>query len=320
MNRNPFFLVAFCLLLTSISEPLTAVELPLKSVKLPDIKPVELEPVATIRNPAIGESSGIIKSRRHEGIFWTLNDSGNDPRIFSLRLDGTSNDPSRPDLEYLGVLVLDAGNVDWEDIGMDDQDNLIIGAFGNNRNARRDLSLYLVPEPTPFLGPDKTLTLRKIPFHFPDQEAFPPSNRNFDCEAVFFAHGGIYLLTKHRSDTFTKLYRLNEHDSPGSNPLTLLDRFDIGGMVTGADVDDSGRRLAVIAYRRHPITQRQIALVWVFEQDDGSDRYFDGSISTFSFYGKQAEAICWDGNDRLVITNAQRDIFVVPVSRLHSVP
>ena len=143
-----------------------------KSVNLPKIEPVRLEAIARIQNDAITESSGIVRSRHHAGIYWTHNDSGDTARIFSLRLDGTSHNPREPDRPYGGILFLDAGNVDWEDIATDDRGNLIIGAFGNNANARRDLAVYLFPEPVPYVGPGRSLILKKIPFHFPIKRHF----------------------------------------------------------------------------------------------------------------------------------------------------
>ena len=287
-----------------------------KSVNLPEFEPVRLEAIARIQHDAITESSGIVRSRHHEGIYWTHNDSGDTARIFPLRLDGTSHNPKNPDRPYSGILFLDAGNVDWEDIAADDRGNLIIGAFGNNANARRDLAVYLSPEPVPFVGPGRSLILKKIPFHFPDQEAFPPENRNFDCEAIFYAYGKIYVLSKHRSDTHTKLYRFDSTESDRSNPLTLLDRFDINGLVSGADATQDGTRLAVLTYKRVPDHDEWLGAIWVFHQSDQSDNYFDGEIYWLPAWTRGGEAICWESEESLIVTNEGRDIFRINTADL----
>ena len=303
-----------------------------KSVTLPDIEPITLKPIARIEHEAINESSGIIKSQTHGGIYWTHNDSGDEARIFPLRLDGTSHDPQRSDRPMTGIHVLDAGNVDWEDIALDNSGNLIVADCGNNSNARRDLTIYLIAEPVPYVGPSRTLYYKKIPVRYPDQDAFPPENRNFDCEALFFARRYIYLLTKHRSDSHTKLYRLDSLTPSEMNPLTFVDRFDIQGQVTGADASLDGKRLAVLTYRRVevPVESRDeaggearvgvqekwLGGIWVFDQADGSDLFFDGEIYYLPAWTLGGEAICWENDENLIITNERRDIFRVRFDQL----
>ena len=46
---------------------------------------------ARIGSPAISESSGIIKSRSHDDVYWTHNDSGHAPVLFAINLDGKVN-------------------------------------------------------------------------------------------------------------------------------------------------------------------------------------------------------------------------------------
>src|SRR5689334_7116073 len=40
-------------------------------------------------HPAIRECSGIVHSRKHPGIFWVHNDSGNPPALYAVRRDGS---------------------------------------------------------------------------------------------------------------------------------------------------------------------------------------------------------------------------------------
>ena len=288
----------------------------IRSIELPDLEPVRLEPIARIRHDDIDESSGIVRSRLHAGIYWTHNDSGDIARIFPLRLDGTSHDPSEPDRPIEGIAIPNAENIDWEDIAADDRGNLIIGAFGNNWNSRRDLAVYIVPEPAPYGNPTPPLNTRKIPFHYPDQDSFPPKDRNFDCEAVYFAGGKIYLLTKHRADTHTKLYRFDGTAADESNPVTLVDRFDIGCRVTGADASADGKRLAVVCNKGGSFFRETVSGIWVFHQQDQSARYFDGEIYWLPAWTEGAEAICWEGGESLILANEDRDIFRIHTSQL----
>ncbi|MDQ8187971.1 hypothetical protein [Pelagicoccus sp. SDUM812002] len=268
-----------------------------------------LTPYATITDKDIDESSGLVKSRQFEDLYWTHNDSGDSARIFAITRDGKSvqTDWARENHQpYEGISIGDAVNIDWEDISTDDQGNLVIAACGNNDNARRDLALYVIPEPDP-RKTWKTRARQRIDFHYPDQTEFPnPDRMDFDCEALFFANGKHYLVSKNRSTPETKLYRLDAQNAFVSNPLTLVSTFNLRGQATGADASPDGRKLAVITYTS----------CWVFEKPEGSDNYFAGKAYYKTFYAKQCEAICWDDDETLIITNEQKQLFEVKLSEL----
>jgi len=182
---------------------------PLKSVDIPAETSVILEPIAQFANDLISESSGLIKSRQYSNVIWTHNDSGDIARIFAVQLDGSDKYPPGTDINQ-GIKIDHAVNIDWEDISIDGNNNLIIGDCGNNDNSRQDLCIYVVPE----VDPDQITVVEEIfkyNFKYPDQNEFPPplNKRNFDCEAIFFTQGKLYLLTKHLGDKYTKLYRFN---------------------------------------------------------------------------------------------------------------
>ena len=300
-----FLVFIILLLLQGCSAPSTY-SLKVKQVKKPFRFPSFLRSIGRLDFASIDESSGLIRSRNYPGVFWTHNDSGDSARIFPISRKGSL---IRPDgnADYQGVFVLGAKNTDWEDIAADQHGNLILGDFGNNFNNRRDLSLYIIPEPNPKRD-NAARILKHISFKYPDQRGFPPKQKNFDAEALFAAHGKIYLLTKHRSDTFTKLYRMDHYDRPGAPTLNLVDVFDIGGYVTAADVSPDWQRLVVLTYNA----------IWLFNQSDGSDRYFDGSISWLPIRAGQCEAVCFSDENTLLITNEERDVFEVKLDDLIS--
>jgi hypothetical protein len=285
------FLVAGCLCLAA-------------DVALPQRDAVTLTPVSMFDFDQINESSALVKSRLWDDVYWTLNDSGDWARIFPVNHQGQVIRPEW-NSDYQGVRIPNAVNVDWEEMATDNQGNLIIGACGNNGNARRDLALYILPDPLPQLT-ETTRASRMIRFYYPQQTSFPADPNNFDCEAVFCAFDNIYLLTKHRADTRTCLYRFDSLDPGKSNPVTLLDSFDAGGMVTAADATPDGTRLAVLTYNS----------VWLFESE--TDDYFNGAIYWLPISAKQCEAICFDG-DILRITNEQMELFELPISELEKV-
>ncbi|MEW6042415.1 MAG: hypothetical protein AB1633_12930 [Elusimicrobiota bacterium] len=277
-------------------------------VKIPQKEPLTLKPHATISFEPINECSGLVQSKIWKGVFWVHNDSEDtglsyEARIFAIDINGNILKPKWFAQKYKGILIPEAVNIDWEAITTDDKGNLIIGDIGNNDSLRKDLALYVVPEPYPW-GAVATGIISKIVFHYPQQKKIPPDKMNFDAESLFYANGKIYLLTKHRSDPYTSLYRFDSIKPGKSNPVTYISSFDAGSMVTDADVTADGRKLAVLTYD----------YIWLFEKPKKSDNYFKGKIRYLPIQGtKRCEGIAFDGNF-LIITNEERDIFKVDVS------
>ncbi len=292
MNYRPLFLTIIFIIGCSLSQA---------AISLPAQDAVILTPVSTFDFDQINESSTLVKSRTWKDVFWTLNDSGDWARIFPITATGAIIRPEW-NSNYQGVQIPNAVNIDWEEMAVDNHGNLIIGACGNNGNSRKDLALYILPEPMPQLT-ETTRVSQVIPFYYPQQTSFPAVPNNFDCEAVFCAFDHIYLLTKHRADTRTCLYRFDSLHPDKPNPVTLLDTFDIGGMVTAADATPDGTKLTVLTYNN----------IWVFQSE--TDDYFHGRMFWLPISAKQCEGICFDGNI-LRITNEQMELFEVPLDQL----
>ena len=243
----------------------------------------------------VDECSGVERGR--DGVLWVHNDSGDSARFFAL-------DPSGALLAE--VRVDGARNVDWEDITRDDAGHLYLGDFGNNRNARRDLCVYVVDEPDVRAtagGIVHIPVLRTLPFRYADQTAYPdPEQLNFDCEAMFWDAGALWLLTKHRSDIATTLYRLDPA-AQGEQVLEPLASADIGSPVTAADCSADGRVLAVLSYQ----------YLHVFDRPAAGGTHLRGPVHALLIEGRQCEGLCFDG-DRLLFTNEQRDIHCLPLA------
>jgi hypothetical protein len=276
---------------------LNDVSLETVEIDLPEMEPVELQPFAVIDFPAVNEASGLVKSRLWKDVFWTHNDSGDEPRIFPVREDGRIIKPLWM-REYGGIRIPDSVNVDWESITTDDKGNLYIGDIGNNSNTRRDLCFYIVEEPYP----SETVVTRvskRISFYYSDQKSIPPKRRNYDAEAMFWKRGKIYILTKHRSDTYTKLYRLDSMNPFKENPAVPIGRFNCRGQVSGADISPDGLKLALLTYNS----------VWLFEvSNNKTDDYFNGKVFWLPIKAVHAEAICLDGN-RIIMANEEGELF-----------
>lgn len=271
-----------------------------------------LHPIARLGPGAGKEISGIVRSRRDPTVFWTLNDSGDDPKVYPIRSDGLVI-PSEREFNNPGVLVGQAINVDWEGIALDASGRLIVADFGNNTNARRDLAIYFLQEPEPDAA--RTSVDLRVPFEYPDQDAWPsgPDRFNYDAEGIFTVGEEVYILTKHRSDTMTTLYRLDHREPQERRSLTMLGRFDVRGRVTAADASDDGRTLAVLTYDR----------LWLFERDSLTTPFFEARSSSRSYVlhngESDSESICFETDDILLIADEARgELYRVRLDQIRS--
>ena len=293
------FLLFILILLLSCAPRTT----PEYSVELPKIETVILSPFSTFDFADIDESSALVKSRTWDNLYWTLNDSGSKNRIFPINRNGEIYRAGWYKEKDGGIFIGDAVNIDWEEMAVDNDGNIYIGACGNNENMRRDLAIYIIPDPNPLVT-GITRISQKIRFYYPEQKEFPAIPNNFDCEAIFWAKDKLYLLTKHRTDTKTVLYKFEQMNPLENNPVTKIGTFDIQGMVTSADASVDGNKLAILTYNN----------IWLFEAQDGN--YFEGKISWLPISAKQCEAICFDDDETLLITNEQMELFELPINKL----
>jgi len=255
-----------------------------------------LKPDGRMDEALVPECSGLVQSLRYNGVFWALSDSRGPQTIVPVTANGKlARGWSGP------VRVEGWKNYDWEDLALDGEGNLIIADVGNNLGTRQQLMLHFVREPKP--GAKSVKPSRTLRVHFEDQKTASP---DYDCEAVFVAGGRVYVLTKHRTDNKTRLYRLVGESTKSSNPLRLVDSFDIGGMVTAADTSPDGKRVAVLTY----------TALWVFDYDARSGSIFRSGIRKLPIFAWQAEAVAFDGNNSVVIGNEEGQLFRVGLDEL----
>ncbi len=144
------------------------------------LAPEPLVHAGQVRHPEAAELSGLVASRRHEGVFWTHPDSGHAPLLFAVKADGT----------VLGRFSVDALNLDWEDIATDDSGHLIVGDIGNNTRLLPVRTLYVLDEPNPVQPhPDPLPVLYTISYRYRPGAAF-------DAEALVVAKRELILISK----------------------------------------------------------------------------------------------------------------------------
>lgn len=168
-----------------------------------DITPARSERVATLADTRIRESSGLARSLRHEGIFWTMNDSGGEPCVFAIDQQGRTR---------AKVRVADAVNFDWEDLasGLDEQQRpvLYIGDIGDNFHMRPTVQIYRIPEPDVApLGASVAETVSAASLHW--HVVYPEGPRNAEALLVHPLTRRVHLITK-MEDGRSTLYAFPE--------------------------------------------------------------------------------------------------------------
>lgn len=268
-------------------------------------RPTAISPVPLHARPALLENSVAVMSRRNPGVFYSMNDSDNEPLVFALDTTGGDRGVWR---------VTNATNIDWESGSLGPcgasrpaASCLYIGDTGDNDAVYPSRAIYRTPEPIAANVPDFSgeLTAEKLAYVYPDGPR--------DVEAMYVApNGDAFLLSKRplrgRDGALrpTLMYRLPADvwnsttrvvaqlvDSlsivPGSAPLRV---------VTDASLSPNGHHLAVRTYGQ----------VFVYATDSATGRVDHAVAPTVCnivpLGEAQGEGITWiDDGGRFVFTS-----------------
>ncbi len=232
---------------------------------------------------AVSESSGIV-ALPERGHFLTHNDAGNKPHLFEIDLEG----------QVVQTHQLNLPNVDWEDLTKDEQGNLYIADTGNNNNKRKELAIYK----TNLESPGEAAAIR---FTYEDQKEYPPSKKemNFDCEAIFWHGGSLYLISKDRGRKETsKIYRLP--DQPGQYKAELIGSYKINAEVTGAAISPNAEMVALVSQEKLHLF-RNVRKPAEFYKDYYEEMKLPGA--------GQTEAVTFADNNTLYLTSEGGNLY-----------
>lgn len=257
----------------------------------------------------VPETSGLLW---HDGQLWSHNDSGHDPILYQI--DPQTGETVRQ------VVLQGIANVDWEDLGQDDT-HCYIGDFGNNASGnRQDLTIYKIPLKQ-LTDPDVDTISRSeigaISFFYPQQTdlgARPSNQTDFDCEAMFVHEGQIHLFTKEWTREQTVHYTL-PLDAATQIPATAVARYDVGGLVTAADISPDGKSVFLLAYEdvtEQDADKDQTYGLWI--RNFEGQAFLSGDIQRIDYTGGylgngQIEGVVYKNNQEIWISAEEVFIF-----------
>ncbi len=199
-----------------------------------------------LQDPRLRETSGLAASRRHPGLYYVHNDSGDRPCVYMIDRAGNT----RATIE-----LLDAQHVDYEDIALAPGKvpgtwDICVGDIGDNQAGREQVVIYRFPEPD--LPPENPATIRIRPRHL--RLRYEDGPRNAEGLAVHPLSGDIYIFSK-RPDGACEVYKLPA-GAQGDGPVTVRRvatlrweaEIPLATIVTAADIAPDGRRLATRSY------------------------------------------------------------------------
>lgn len=180
----------------------------------------------TIDDERITESSGLARSRKHKGVWWTVNDSSDSARVFGVDRTG----------KVVAELTFGADVRDVEALAVGSDGKIYVADIGDNLEDQKKVRVFAISEPEDL--EDNKMKYRAYDFEYPDG----PHN----AEAILVHPGTnrIYLVTK---ESRGGIYAGPEEASrEGVNELTRVG--DAPATVTDGTFTPDGKRVLLRNY------------------------------------------------------------------------
>lgn len=218
----------------------------------PAPEPVESRQAAVLKDRRINEASGLAPSRRHEGVFWTHNDSGGEPCLFGINQKGDT---------VAKVRLPGAVNFDWEDIATrtdaEGRHWIYVADIGDNMRLRPGVQIYQIPEPDLPADPGHEFESAKPRLW---RGAYPDGRHDAECLLVHPATGLMHIITRSaegRSAVYAFPAQLVEDEAMKLEKVADLPiaptpregkRPRDAAMITAGSISDDGTRLVIATY------------------------------------------------------------------------
>ncbi len=244
--------------------------------------------------PEVNESSGLAVAS--ETSFWTHNDRGGKAEIYEIDFRG----------ELVRTVELrGAGSVDYEDMTQDNDGNLYLGDFGNNKKDRLKMTIYKIAtakikveavkgqEPVFYIEPEA------IEFILPYEDM--NSECHYDIEAMVWHDNKLTMFSKDRCDKVNNYMHIySVPDSPGNHTANRDGIFNWEDRervikITSADLSWDGDKLVLLS-------KDAVHIFFGYKKD----RWFQGSYRYIPMEKSKKEAACHLGDCDLYITEESK--------------
>ena len=261
-------------------------------------------PLKYQQQDVLKESSGMVW---WDSLLWQHNDGGGMTALYAT-------DTSKPDI-VRSVRVLNAYNLDWEDMAQDES-NLYVGDFGNNANgARKNFRIYKMPKAEiEAKSGNSSVSSSVIQYRYEDQPEIqlpgPSDATDLDCEAMIAFNGKLYLFTKQWKSQKTVVYRLDT--LAGEQVAKRMDSLDVQGLVTGADIHPSTGRIILTGYTK--LGRRFLYLLYGFK----GDAFFSGNKRKVWLKGiAQTESVAFIDGENIFISSEAISILKPTIEKVN---
>jgi len=255
--------------------------------------------LCTLACERLDEVSGMACSRRHPGLFWAHNDSGDEARVYLFDLKGR---------DLGSCLLAGVRNYDWEDMASftaGGKPYLLLADTGNNGLAAAVHMLHLIEEPP--CDPERGVKVKEVHVLRTICFSFEDDYRNCEAVAVDPTDKTVLLVSKERAPScgaYALPWPKDDHGAnPKAPPKRALVAKRIGTLelrqVTGMDISPDGRRAIVVTYGN--------AFEYVRgEKDDWAKAFAQPPREIELPYRVQGESICYGPDGKTLYASSEK--------------
>lgn len=265
---------------------------------LPIIQEFISTPYSNEVRPEISEISGICPSLELDDVYYIHEDSGTDPKIFTINANG----------EILSTIMLNAiGANDYEDISSFKSNGIsyiFLADIGDNFKRRNHITIYKIKEPYTKNSTDiRDLSISEIEYV---KLKYPAEFGPQDAEA-FSVHplsGELFLFTKSKGKSLVFKYEWTGLES--ESELIYCGVLNMPReQVTASDFSSDGKVLTVKTY--------EYIYSWNMESEHSLNQLFEQSASLLPYKAEvQGEAFCWSKSADCYFTVSEKRSGIKP--------
>jgi hypothetical protein len=187
------------------------------------------------------QSSGVAAARGQENVYYTLDDSGGEPKLYMFDTTG--------DGAYIGAQLIQGGatNTDWEDLAagpcpdtVDAEHCLWIADTGDNDSNRSGIVLWVVPEST--RGSESAVACNLV----------YPGGESHDAEALLVGPDRTVRIVTKSGDGDATVYRVSDPRCDDGDAQTLVKEAKITSAekFTGGAMSADGTQIVLRSLER----------------------------------------------------------------------